>query len=1020
MPQDLEDLNQVDSVSGGNFSFDPAGFKKPAVLIVGGDGKNIVGEFVRVFAIFVEGKKSGGSDEFNIGVGSKVRVLGQGLSNFDYITVRSEQKKQAVIDEVFFADNQITFVIPSIFVKIFGKDEFLWLEFGQKADPRKAFRLSRYLIFEGATARESSDEKKQSVKQQNLTSDEKPKAIKSQQTGVGGVVEGALSDVAQGFLGKSGFERNIQQNTQQNKTVSRQPNLKKILNAGIESVDNLPQDDSSAFETNLKASVDAEINSQATRTETTESLRVGSDFTPIVSQNVNLEQASVNTGSAGIPPLGQNVSVETQIKAKNNLATLIEVPTSASQIDAEVQGQSIGQASFNSRPAIQATVDGPISQVPNVFVSKGAGSLDGQLTSSSKLSASGKVAEQPIQAGLGVNMNMLPMEVKAEQAAEPELEENISGQISDLSQKDSLAAALDGPQKGFRTDSEQVSLKTPSANQDQPQAHKHNKPPVDKKSESPDYPKEKAEEKTSQNKTLNGVQNKQKENNQVGKKTDLDPETEEKKSDKNSLPKTGIEVPGPESVLESRDLGVKMRNQQPGKDFAGLKNRLQANDIAFKGKSRPFRVVSGKKITDKEFLGGAASKPKPLNLDRQPVKTKSDTTDIGQTTPNNKELVENKQDKPGISEREKPKQDNSELEDRNLLTDPRTTGELMSQALKGDLSADRAVLPTIRRIIEKKNFLAGKGLSQASAKIWHYGFGISAGTFFSGFDFFLGALVMDAYWIFGHRQNPKLFPMKTWQKVLTIFANVMPFIYVILTLVLIIMAGCNSPEPIKSVFIKATGGSISESVSGGGICTYFNYKNLESVITGRVENITPSGLLSTGSWTAAINSSVQKYPNVPGCMLRVVIQKESAGQADVIGCDCAYNGQPQFCPNNKQSNKYFPGFPFDWEHCSYGVGLTQWTIFQRRYASIPNDFRRWQSASFPSRTPFGTQFYGVDDFLNPQLSLDLTAEKFSRDLAKNPGDIAGAFAAYVGASSSQQRFVQERMALYNMCISNTQ
>lgn len=179
-------------------------------------------------------------------------------------------------------------------------------------------------------------------------------------------------------------------------------------------------------------------------------------------------------------------------------------------------------------------------------------------------------------------------------------------------------------------------------------------------------------------------------------------------------------------------------------------------------------------------------------------------------------------------------------------------------------------------------------------------------------------------------------------------------------------------------------------------------------------NNVPGDLNSTAQWTNQINATAEKF-GIDACILRVVVQKESGGRADIIGCDCAYNGKPQFCPNGRQSMSYTPSYPFNWDQCSYGVGLTQWTIFQKRFASIPTDFRRWRDINTPSRTPFGTQFYTVDDFLNPQTSLDLTAQAFSKYLGSNGGSVQAAFGSYAGASASQAKFVAERMALYNLC-----
>jgi len=145
------------------------------------------------------------------------------------------------------------------------------------------------------------------------------------------------------------------------------------------------------------------------------------------------------------------------------------------------------------------------------------------------------------------------------------------------------------------------------------------------------------------------------------------------------------------------------------------------------------------------------------------------------------------------SDNEKPQSPQSGQKPSNL-TKPDKKPESISpvqpeeSALPGPLSK----VSKAKDIIEKSK-LAGKGIGQATSKVWYYGLGISAGVFFSGLDFFVGALIMDAYWIFGHRKDKNLFPLSLWQKVVTIFANLAPFLYAAVIVVLIAIAGCNYP-----------------------------------------------------------------------------------------------------------------------------------------------------------------------------------------------------------------------------------
>jgi hypothetical protein len=176
-------------------------------------------------------------------------------------------------------------------------------------------------------------------------------------------------------------------------------------------------------------------------------------------------------------------------------------------------------------------------------------------------------------------------------------------------------------------------------------------------------------------------------------------------------------------------------------------------------------------------------------------------------------------------------------------------------------------------------------------------------------------------------------------------------------------------------------------------------------------NNAPGSLSSTAQWTAAINANAQKY-NIDACILRVVVQKESGGDASAIGCDCAAKGKPQLCTDS--SRDYYSGYKFNWAQCSYGIGLTQWTIFPQGSTG----FAAWENASRPSRS-VESSWHGVSDFLDSSTSLDLTAHVFSDNLAKANGNVATAFGNYVGASSKQAQLVSDRMTLYNLCKSNS-
>lgn len=95
------------------------------------------------------------------------------------------------------------------------------------------------------------------------------------------------------------------------------------------------------------------------------------------------------------------------------------------------------------------------------------------------------------------------------------------------------------------------------------------------------------------------------------------------------------------------------------------------------------------------------------------------------------------------------------------------------------------------------NIAKSAGLQKAagtvSGKIWTYGFGISGAVLFTGLDFFLGALIMDYYWFALHRNQPNLFPLKRWQKIMTIAAHILPFLWISAFVLLVLLVGCNYP-----------------------------------------------------------------------------------------------------------------------------------------------------------------------------------------------------------------------------------
>ncbi len=228
-------------------------------------------------------------------------------------------------------------------------------------------------------------------------------------------------------------------------------------------------------------------------------------------------------------------------------------------------------------------------------------------------------------------------------------------------------------------------------------------------------------------------------------------------------------------------------------------------------------------------------------------------------------------------------------------------------------------------------------------------------------------------------------------------------IFIFIFIFTILWAICNSwvTYPIRELGLKPVCEVIDKSSLGQGLSKY------QSTGSFTASYNTPGTLISTAQWTDQINSSAQKW-NIDACILRVVVQKESGGNQGAIGCDCAANGNPQYCTDKRKT--YSSDYQFNWQQCSYGIGLTQWTI----YPKGGSGYKSWQEANTPSRNLYSA-WYGVTDLLDGKTSLDLTAKAFSANLGKANGDIAAAFAAYVGASNVQERLVADRMALYNIC-----
>lgn len=162
------------------------------------------------------------------------------------------------------------------------------------------------------------------------------------------------------------------------------------------------------------------------------------------------------------------------------------------------------------------------------------------------------------------------------------------------------------------------------------------------------------------------------------------------------------------------------------------------------------------------------------------------------------------------------------------------------------------------------------------------------------------------------------------------------------------------------------------------------------------------GPISTGNWKDAINAASQKYSLDP-CVLDTILKKESSG------------GNPSAIGHDNHSSKDDPfqaGSPpkhgLNWNY-SHGIGITQWTIFPYTHR-----YGKWPDPNVPQRLVFG-KWYGVNDFLNPNLSIDLTGRDMADKLRRNGNNVRTAFRDYNGSGSRAEAYANDAMRLYNIC-----
>ncbi|HYF05706.1 MAG TPA: transglycosylase SLT domain-containing protein, partial [Patescibacteria group bacterium] len=170
---------------------------------------------------------------------------------------------------------------------------------------------------------------------------------------------------------------------------------------------------------------------------------------------------------------------------------------------------------------------------------------------------------------------------------------------------------------------------------------------------------------------------------------------------------------------------------------------------------------------------------------------------------------------------------------------------------------------------------------------------------------------------------------------------------------------------------------------------------------GATEEIKLGGKLSIKQWVPKINQAANSAGLPDACMLAVVVQKESGGDPNAIGHDAHARSSDPFNPNSP------PMYGLNWNY-SHGIGLTQITIFP------PHRYGGWRDPNTPSRRLVG-KWLTVPDLINPDTSLQISAEYLTSLYKQHGNSIRTAFRAYNGSGPMAEAYADSAMALYNTC-----
>ena len=295
--------------------------------------------------------------------------------------------------------------------------------------------------------------------------------------------------------------------------------------------------------------------------------------------------------------------------------------------------------------------------------------------------------------------------------------------------------------------------------------------------------------------------------------------TIQNKNDANQKPQTSTPAK-PEVFLNKKDISINRELDERYEAYLRLKQNDAELDSVLKGVvQEPNNTVSiGSRIIEGR---SSASSQLITGLNNSEPETSGENQNVGM--PGNR----NRSPQSGVAEDELPP-GGPPAAPQPVTTPPPAAQPQTAPSSEPDAPEQpqqTRFAPPYAGKIKKVKELAEvqKGLGTVTSKIWYYGFGSSTATFFIGLDFMLGALIMDFYWIALHRKDKELFPLKLWQKAVTIFANVAPIFTLLFILFILLFTACNLP-----------GAQYAELFTGTSVCSSLNANSISNAILSNV------------------------------------------------------------------------------------------------------------------------------------------------------------------------------------------